>query len=192
MFNFEEYVFNKIKDQINTWSDLLIGDIYVISFYIENINDDFRLPSVTLGYNTISNVKEVKDIASDLEEARWNYAFWLQNRELVIGDIYSEINDVDKVHNWIKEQGLYFTDEEESKDFERTLELGEKITTEFVDLIIRVVQKLHEENVISEKFKRDLPLIIHELEYYDEIAEQNIKANPNEVVNEFVDWVINQ
>ncbi|GMQ57254.1 hypothetical protein AN1V17_16490 [Vallitalea sediminicola] len=192
MLNFDEYIFNKVKDEIDSWNDSLIEDIYVISFCIENINDDYRLPTVTLGYNTISNVKEVKVSAGDFEEARWNYAFWLQNRELVIGDIYNEINDADKVRGWIKEQGLYFTDEEESKDFDRIVELGEKIIIEFVDIIISVVQKLHSENVIKDKFKRDIPLIIHELEYYDEIAEQNIKANPNDVINEFVEWVKNQ
>ena len=37
-------------------------------------------------------------------------------------------------------------------------------------------------------FKRPVPLLIHELEYYEEIAEQNEAANPPELVASFARW----
>ena len=42
---------------------------------------------------------------------------------------------------------------------------------------------------IERLFARSIPVLIHELECYDEIASQNLAANPAGVVPEdFVDW----
>lgn len=32
-------------------------------------------------------------------------------------------------------------------------------------------------------------ILIHELEYYDQIAEQNIEANGEDLVKDFTDWI---
>ncbi|WP_105620006.1 hypothetical protein [Vallitalea okinawensis] len=191
MINFEEYLYESMRNKIESWDSRLIEEIYAISFYIENKNDDYRLPSVTLGYNTWENVNKQQSDASDLDEAKWNYAFWLQNRELVIGDSYFENNGAEKVDHWIRELGLYFTDEEEEKEFDRTCELGEEIKSNFVKIVLTTVQRLHKEKVILNKFSKEIPLIVHELEYYDEIAEQNLRVNPNDAIRDFVNWIIN-
>ena len=57
--------------------------------------------------------------------------------------------------------------------------------------MIEAVKEIHEQGVLTLKFGRELPIIIHELEYYDEIAEQNIEANGDEIVNDFSEWCIN-
>ena len=38
---------------------------------------------------------------------------------------------------------------------------------------------------------KELPILIHELEYYDEIAEQNIEANGEDLVSDFTNWCQN-
>ena len=43
--------------------------------------------------------------------------------------------------------------------------------------------------MITRIFGRSIPVIVHELEYYDEIADQNEKANPRELVDGFVAWI---
>jgi hypothetical protein len=191
MNNLKKYVFESIKAEILSWNNDVIKDIYVISLYISNSEDDPRRPVITLGYNTMEQYESALEDASDNSEAKWNYAFWLQNEELIIGDNWGEnLEDGEKINQWIKENNLYYSDEEEDEDFDKALKLGDEITSRFVELCVEVVKKLHEEGIIEEKFGKALPLIIHELEYYDLIAEQNKGANPEEVIKEFADWIL--
>ena len=191
MSSLKKYVLESIKSEILSWNNDVIKDIYVISLYISNSEDDPRRPTITLGYNTMEQYENVVSDASDNAEAKWNFAFWLQNEELIIGDNWGEnLEDGEKISQWIKENNLYYSDEEEDEDFDKALKLGDEITSRFVELCVEVVKKLHEEDVIEQKFGKALPLIIHELEYYDLIAEQNKRANPEAVIKEFADWVL--
>ena len=64
----------------------------------------------------------------------------------------------------------------------------EKITREFVRVLIAVVKELHATGFVESTFSKPLPLIIHELEYYDEIVEQNIEANGRPLVQGLIDF----
>ena len=95
-----------IVDNINAWTDT---DIYVISLFVYDNNDNPCKPTVTLGYNTESQVRSTTEFASDEEEAKWNYAFWLQNEFFVFG----EDETAETVKNWIITSGFpYFEDDE--------------------------------------------------------------------------------
>ncbi|WP_459477857.1 hypothetical protein [Clostridium saccharoperbutylacetonicum] len=191
MNGLKKYVFESIKAEILSWNNDVIKDIYVISLYISNSEDDPRRPMITLGYNTMDQYESALEDASDNAEAKWNFAFWLQNEELIIGDNWGEnLEDGERISQWIKENNLYYSDEEEDEDFDKALKLGDEITSRFVELCVEVVKELHEEGVTEKKFGKALPLIIHELEYYDLIAEQNKRANPEEVIKEFADWIL--
>lgn len=191
MNGLKKYVFESIKAEILSWNNDVIKDIYVISLYISNSEDDPRRPMITLGYNTMEQYESALEDASDNAEAKWNFAFWLQNEELIIGDNWGEnLKDGERISQWIKENNLYYSDEEEDEDFDKALKLGDKITSRFVELCVEVVKELHEEGIIEQKFGKALPLIIHELEYYDLIEEQNKRANPEEVIKEFADWIL--
>lgn len=37
----------------------------------------------------------------------------------------------------------------------------------FMDIIISVIQELHKRGVVKEQLGKELPIIVHELEYYD-------------------------
>ena len=50
-----------------------------------DLDDDPRHPILQLGYNTLTHLKERTPSASGAEEAKWNYAFWLQNELTFIG-----------------------------------------------------------------------------------------------------------
>lgn len=191
MNGLKKYVFESIKAEILSWNNDVIKDIYVISLYISNSEDDPRRPMITLGYNTMEQYESALEDASDNAEAKWNFAFWLQNEELIIGDNWGEnLKDGERISQWIKENNLYYSDEEEDEDFDKALKLGDKINSRFVELCVEVVKELHEEGIIEQKFGKALPLIIHELEYYDLIEEQNKRANPEEVIKEFADWIL--
>ena len=66
----------------------------------------------------------------------------------------------------------------------------EEITKSFVKVLVQVVKELHSTGFILEQFGKEIPILIHELEYYGEIAKQNIEANTKELVEEFVKFCI--
>ncbi|MBK7233792.1 MAG: hypothetical protein IPH93_16410 [Saprospiraceae bacterium] len=180
MNKLENYIFNEAKGVIQKIDPNELIDIYSYSFYISNIDDDARLPSLTIGYNTETNLNENIESASSKNEAKWNYAFWIQNELVLIGE-----DDDSKgiISEWIENQDLHYTDEDEDDDFDTCLEKGENISKSFVDTLIVIVQRLPKEQIT------ELPNLIHDLEYYDEIKNQNILANGIERVREFADWI---
>ncbi len=182
---FDELMYEKIKNTIQKWPEDICRDIYAISFFIYDEEDDPRYPTLTLGYNTNEQLKSVASRYSDAEEAKWNYAFWLQNVEAVVGDK----SDAPLRERWIRGLGLWYEDDMLDEDFDRTLQLDEVITKKFVELAVSVSRKLHATGVFEKQFSRQIPILIHEYEYYDEIARQNERANPSEIIKEFVTWV---
>ncbi len=162
LVNLREEIKNRFLMVLKTFED---KDIYVISFYVEHEDYDPRKPMVYFGYNTEAQVKEETENASDEEEARWNYAFWLQN-ELYCFGLNDDTGDLCRA--WAYQQKL--TEDESSYQV-------------FVDVLVEVVEDLHQSGVISRKIGREIPVIIHELEYYPQIAEQNIEANGADLIN---------
>ena len=67
-------------------------------------------------------------------------------------------------------------------------EIDEVVTPTFVKEIIEVVRDIHNEGIIKNKFGRELPILIHELEYYDEIANQNLEANGQYLPEGFIEF----
>ncbi|MBQ9921115.1 MAG: hypothetical protein IJO52_02930 [Clostridia bacterium] len=123
--------------------------------------------------------------ASDELEARWNYAFWLQNDFFCFG-IDETAKDVKK---WLESNRLpYYEDDDEAWKHGETYDKVEGITKLFVNELVEIVKEIHQSGLLTQKFGKELPIIIHELEYYDEIAEQNIMANGRELLADFVDF----
>lgn len=162
-------------------------EIYAISFLVYDDQDDPRRPTLTIGTNTFSQWQESIDQASGTAEAKWNYAFWRQDQLAVLG----EANTVSamSISDWIKSLGLYYTDEEKGADFEKCSAIGEQITRRFIEIACETAKALHAERVVEAIFNAPVPILIHELEYYDEIANQTDIANPRGLASEFIDWV---
>ena len=180
-------IISRIKPIITSWKN--VPDIYAISLFVYDNNDNPCEPTFTLGYNTDSNYNNSIPNASGPLEARWNYAFWLQNSEFIFG----EGETSESVKNWIIALNLpYFTYDEffGNKMFDKMNESKfEKITCEFVSVLISVVKEFHETEFIKNTFSKHIPIIIHELEYYDEIAEQNIEANGQSLAQGLIDFI---
>ncbi|MBQ8837014.1 MAG: hypothetical protein IJ002_05870 [Clostridia bacterium] len=175
-------LFKLLKDKINEWEST---DIYAISLYVESECDNPFDTTVTLGFNTEANFQNNISRAWDEQEARWNYAFWIQNQELVFG--IGETKECFK--KWLvdKGYGYYSYDELYSCDnSDKLCEIGEKAFADFIKILITVVQEFHSCGYIRKKFGHEIPILIHELEYYEKIATQNIEANTQELVADFV------
>src|SRR4051812_40872857 len=125
------------------------GDTYVISFLVRDDKDHPRRPTLTVGTNSEAQVALATRQPDDYvkpnpwwtpdseDEARWNYAFWLQN-ELVIFPA-SEV-DARALETWIRSAGLWFDDSVYVDEWDVR---GEPITTGFVEACVTAARDLH-------------------------------------------------
>ena len=183
----KSHIIEKAKSVISSWTD---NDIYAISFFVENPDENPYAPTVSYGYNTEKQYEEAIADASDKEEARWNFAFWLQNQEFIFGE-EGETKEI--VKQWVIAHGFpycedYACDYENETAVEAHYELLGNIIKKFVPVLVEAVKELHKSEVIKNKFGKEIPIIIHELEYYDKIAIQNIEANTLPLVQGLVDF----
>jgi hypothetical protein len=186
---FEDYAFETVASALQGVSSDEARDAYVVSLLVYDEEDDPRRPTITVGFNTESRVAETTPRASDEAEARWNFAFWLQNELFLLGDSERDPQGAALRREWIEDAGLWYSDDDEERDFDAAMRRGGEITERFVAMAVRVVRALHERSVIERSFGRPIPALVHELEYYEQIADQNRAANPSGLVDEFGDWV---
>lgn len=184
---FLEFSYEKLKNAINKIPDEEAKDIYALSFYFYAEDDDSRYPTIEFSYNTSQQYANETQNASSETEAKWNYAFWLQEEIEKIG------GEEDKLlAKWFKETPHYYSEKENEKAedddelFDRLLEKGEKFETEFVNEILILTKKLFEQKVITGKFGKEIPILIHELEYYEKPIEWTKKANKPEIIKDFI------
>ena len=94
---------------------------------------------------------------------------WLQNHEMCLG----RDETAEDIRKWITEL------EWEGED---------AISFKFVNLLVAVVQGIHASGLLKEKFGREIPVLIHELEYHEKISQQNIEANGETLNRDFVSF----
>lgn len=177
------------------------ADTYAVSFFVCDEEDDPRRPTLTVGTNTNDRVAFAIDppagfvkpwagwVPSDEGEARWNFAFWLQNRLSVVGDRALDPDVAILRERWLRDLGTWYADRVSDEEGERTLALDQITTDNFVRLAVAVARSLHDRGVVVAVFGRPVPIVVHELEYYDQIATQTTQANPPGLAAEFVAWV---
>lgn len=182
--------YEKIRSTLNAIPAAERAEIYALSFWHDVDEDDLRFQKITIGYNTYGNLQGNVGLASSESEAKWNFAFWLQNELTEIGGV-----DDPLLKAWFAETPYYFSDEEDEASQEDDAlfdELGEKsgnFESEFLEGVIAMTQRLFNEGVIKQVFGKDIPVLIHELEYYDAPADWTSRANPQGLADEFVAWI---
>lgn len=183
MDDFEEHVQALIARALESVSPEEARDAYVVSLFVYDEEDDPRYPTITVGFNTETQVTATAGEAEDEDEARWNFAFWLQNELVVIADSERDPDGAALRRAWLEREGLWYEedDDDEGEDAD--------ITGAFVAMAVRIVQRLHAGGLIEGVFGHAIPVLIHELEYYDEIAQQNRDANPDGLADEFSAWI---
>lgn len=165
-------------------------DIYAVSFLIDNEEDDPRQPTLTVGYNTETQARRSIPDASDQAEARWNYAFWIQNELTVVGDLTSDPAGAAARQEWISDLGLWHAEQAGLAGWSSAMgPLAPRIGARFHQICCRLARALHTTGVIERSVGRTVPVIVHELEYYEAIALQTEAANPPGIADEFTSWV---
>lgn len=184
---FKEATYKMLEAGIRSIPDNEVPDIYALSCWYLAQDDEARYPMVILSYNTNSHYQSQIPAASSEAEAKWNYAFWLQNDIVAVGG-----EDDDHLAAWFAASPYYYSEEqnldaeEDDALFEQLLEKANAFNDAFIEIIIECVSRLFSEGVISEKFGKHIPVLIHELEYYDKPLEWTTRANPPGVAEEFI------
>ncbi|WP_329375928.1 hypothetical protein OG625_00855 [Streptomyces sp. NBC_01351] len=112
------------------------GDIYAVPFLIDNEDDDPRQPTLTIGYNTETQARRSIQGASGQAEARWNYAFWIQN-ELTR-------------QKWISDLGLWYDDPTDLADWVPVIgPLAAQIEARFIQTRCQLARTLHTTGVVE-------------------------------------------
>lgn len=178
--NLETALYNKVKSEILKWNE---DGIYAISFFINaNESNEYmgfeNVSSWAISYNTEKDCNG----ADELDEERWNYAFWRQDETMIIDtdepDVFTE-----KLFDWYAENGITNIGEENEDEMYdedcNYIGKGPSGHYELLQLASSVAKKLHEEGIIKEHFDKEIPIIIHGLEYAWYDLEATEKANPD-------------
>lgn len=176
----EKAFYTKIKSEILTWNE---PEIYAISFFVyPNGAYTYRgfdnVAEWAISYNTESDCNG----AGAFSEERWNFAFWRQNMTYIINPDNPD-KLIEALFDWYEEQGITNIGEEnEDEMYDEDMNYigkGPAGYYELLQMAANVAKKLHEDGVIKEQFGKDIPIIVHELEYYDLIYDITKEANPN-------------
>ncbi|MFF2853020.1 hypothetical protein ACFVT5_43085 [Streptomyces sp. NPDC058001] len=135
------------------------GDIYAVSFLIVNEDDDPRQPTLTVGYNTEAQARHSILDASDQAEARWNYAFWIQNQLTVVGDLTSDPGGAIARQEWITELGLWYEEPTDRADWVPVIgPVAAQIESHFNQTCCRLARTLRTTGVIERSVGRTVPV----------------------------------
>ncbi len=191
MINIEKILYDKIKSEISKWDE---DGIYAISFFIYS-NESYEYKNFTnvstwaISYNTEADCEG----AGELDEERWNYAFWRQDETSII-DIHEPNELTEALYKWYEEQGIDnvgFEDLENMYDeHSRYIGKGPVGHYELLGIAAGVAKKLQEEGFIIDQFNKPIPIIIHGLDFVWYDIEATQKANPNGEADTYIKAMI--
>jgi len=191
---FEQHVYETVRAALDEIDAADMPEIYALSFFLQDGEE--RAPAMWFGYNTHTQARSSTPaqgeaagwpIASDIGEATWNYAFWLQNTLAFVGEPGSHGQGV--LIEVMREEGLWYTEEEAAADPDRCMRLDDRMHERFADMCATAARALHANGVIAARFGKTIPIVVHELDYYDRIVDLTQAANPSGIAARFVDWV---
>ena len=189
--NFIEKSYEKLKNAIQEIANEEDKkEVYALSFCYTSDDDDLRFPKITLGYNTLSNVKEESYNATSKEDAKWNFDYWLQTEMETIGGKKDKL-----LKQWFAKTPHFYTDEEndraieEDEDlYDKLLKKGDRFCKEFIKEAIALAKQLLDEGGIERIFGRNIPIIIHQQDFEETPIIWTKKANPAKLIKEFLEY----
>ncbi len=164
--NISREVWFAFLNEFTQWND---KDIYAISFFIDFDYDNQQDIRLYFGYNTERHYQSERCHDVSDEEVRWNYEYWLQNELFCFGEDHFTEHMIDI---WLRQQHI-----PESQTVERLTEH-----------LIQAVRDIHQSKILSHRFGKEIPVIIHNLYYYPDIAMINMEANGDALDRDFIDY----
>lgn len=179
MVNLAEYIFKKIPPIIQGWDE---DSIYAISFFVHTNEATDNIPYFAISYNTEKDCGH----CSEISEERWNYAFWRQDECEIIGDEES----TNLLMKWFEENNIInIGQEDETQMYDENgnyIGKGPTGIYELIQVISDVAKRLHDEKIILNTFGKEIPIVIHDLEYAWYELEATQRANPNGITDMFL------
>lgn len=189
MIDIEKILYDKVKSVMSDWDE---EDIYAVSFFVySNGSYEYKnftnVPTWAISYNAESDCHGAKPFS----EERWNYAFWRQDETEII-DLDENNECTAALYKWYEEQGIEnigFEDTKNMYDEEYNyIGKGPVGHYELLGIAANVAKKLHEDGFIKSHFNRQIPIIVHGLEYAWFDIEATKRANPDGVADSFIKW----
>ena len=180
MIDLQEYLMRKIQEIILSWNE---EEIYAISFFVYSnesfeYNGNSNVTEFCVSYNTENDCKR----ADSLSEKRWNYAFWRKNEEPII-KTKKDDEGMKILFDWYREREISHVGYEDPNlcyDKEMNyIGTGPVGHYELLSEITAVAREMQENGFIKDKFKKTIPIIIHDLEYSWYVIKATEIANPN-------------
>lgn len=174
----KEKLTNILLNTIKTFDD---SSIYALSLYFEAYEGEDSIPNVYLSYNTESEINQ-----DPKSEERWNYAYWLQNEIPII--LEDEIKL--EVLSWLKKKKVKDIGFEEEPIYDHKsnyIGKGPNGLLELLDLFVEIIKDLHQSGALKSQFNKEIPVILHDLEYPWYYIEATKKANPNTTTVDFLE-----
>lgn len=110
----------------------------------------------------------------------------------MVGDLTSDPAGAAARQKWITELGLWYDAPTDFADRDSLIgPLAAQIEARFSQTCCQLARTLHTAGVIERSVGRTVPVIVHELEYYEAIARRTEAANPPGLADEFTSWVRN-
>ena len=189
--NFIEKSYEKLKNAIQEIANEEDKkEVYALSFCYTCDDDDLRFPKITLGYNTLSNVKEESYNATSKEDAKWNFDYWLQTGVETVGGKKDKL-----LKQWFAKTPYFYSDEENDRAIEEDEELydkllkkGDKFGKDFIKEVIVLAKRLLDDGELEKVFGRNIPIIIHQRDFEDTPISWTKKANPAKLIKEFLEY----
>jgi hypothetical protein len=126
---FEEHACRSVAAALEDVPPAKAAEVYAVSLLVYDEEDDPRRPTITVGTNTETRVRERIARGDDPGWARWNFAYWIQDDLAVVGDSARDPEGARLRRRWIEELGLWYSDEDERRDFEATEQPAARITS---------------------------------------------------------------
>ncbi len=197
-------IYSLIKSAIESIEEDLAGDIYALWIYIIQL-DDVNDVVIRVQYSCKSHFEDQlrnpnkvgvdwyldRGEVVDDQIIKWDEGFKLMEHELTswyTGDSTTYLE-------WLEESTNCFYTRENCN----LLDLYDKVELNrynffldhFIEEIILIVKNLFQENVIHNKFNKNIPIIIDEsMLDYAETIERTMRSNPEGVADEYFEWAI--
>lgn len=172
MHDFEKFYYQEIRFVLASVDIRDSPDIYALSFFVSDVDEDPRYSVLQLGYNTLTRVAECTPSAADAEEARWNFTFWFQNELALVGQPRTKGREL--LEDGLKEKSLWYSDEEEDIASACPSRATSPHTLPMPAFGSPRRSKTTGSSAVC--LPSD-PIVVHGLESYDEIALQTRVAN---------------
>jgi hypothetical protein len=202
MITLQDRIIRLVENGIEDIPPTIRAEIYAISFYHWFIDDDARRPALSVSYNTESQVRD--SVAVDglpsgrgrtrcAIEARWNFAFWLQERGTICEFGEASLDRRIALH-WAAMLGCP-PESGEPSGLEEDDDSMEMLPVEFLKTCVECAKVIHLRGILTRELDRIVPIIVHDLEATRDNAENTLAANPPGLVDEYirgmvpVEWV---